>query len=228
MAKLQAKFKYIILLAGILLTLMLSSTVVFSAPDIKDTQDPANNIQTLTIAENKRDNTHFVATTMESVFNADDSAIWKILIDFKKYPTIFKRIESVQITKDEDGLVYTESRLKPGLFVQRTIQHTVNDLRAGPNLLDWHMLDGNFKFLKGQWEIKQLAANKCNVKYTLLVDVGPLVPAPLINFVVHQVQREIVTDLKHYVEAKYKKKDENRKLSCLPIRASRAKLQSGF
>jgi ribosome-associated toxin RatA of RatAB toxin-antitoxin module len=161
----------------------------------------------------KRDVTHLVATSMESIFKADDSAIWSALTDFKKYPTIFRHIQSVEIQKNDGELVYTESHLKPGIFVRNTIQHTVNDLSAAPKILNWQMLDGNFKYLKGKWELQEHTPSTCIVKYTLYVDFGPIVPAPLVNFVVHHMQEEIVADLKHYVETQYKPKDEKRSLS---------------
>jgi ribosome-associated toxin RatA of RatAB toxin-antitoxin module len=225
MAKFKTNFNQIVLLASIsLLSEMLILPSAISSPNINsavvaDSNNEAltavadRNNETAIATANKKDGTHIVATTTASVFKADDAEIWKILVDFQKYPAIFNRIESVQITKNDGGLVYTESRLKPGVFVQRAIQHTVNDISAGPKLLNWHMLDGNFKYLKGKWEIKQLTANTSAVKYTLFVDLGPLVPPPLINFVVHHVQQEIVADLKKYVEAEYRKKGQIRQLS---------------
>lgn len=153
------------------------------------------------------ENTHIVSASVEKEFKADNSTIWNTLIDFKKYPVIFKRIKSVEITKTGDNLVYTESHLKPGVFIQEPVQHTVNDLSAAPKVLNWRMLDGNFKYLKGKWELQQKTANTCLVKYTLSVDAGALIPAALINFLLHHIQQEIVNDLKNYVESLYNNRE---------------------
>jgi ribosome-associated toxin RatA of RatAB toxin-antitoxin module len=158
---------------------------------------------------------HIVTTTLESIFKADDATIWNILTDFQKYPNIFKRIKSVEITKHDGNCVYVESHLQPQFFVKRIVQHMVNDLSAGPKMLKWRMIDGNFKYLIGKWELQQRSPGTCLVKYTLDVDLGPIVPAGLINFVVHHMQQEIVADLKHYVEAEYSKKQDNSKVAAL-------------
>ncbi len=156
---------------------------------------------------------NIVSTTLESVFKADDATIWNTLVDFQKYPNIFKRVKSVEITKREGNLVYIESQLKPHLFVKKIVQYMVNDLSAAPKMLKWRMLDGNFKYVIGKWELQQRSPNSCLVRYTLNVDVGPIIPAALTNFVVHHIQQEIVADLQHYVESEYGKKQNSRRVA---------------
>jgi ribosome-associated toxin RatA of RatAB toxin-antitoxin module len=214
MAKLKTEIYFVNLVVFVLAVGFLMAPA-FSSPDTVAVAEGDNKVQKENAAVNTKNGSHIVATTLDKVFKADDSAIWRVLTDFKKYPNIFKRIKSVEITKNDGGLVYTESHLQPGPFVQHPIQHMVSDLTAGPKILNWHMLDGNFKYLKGRWEITQRSDKTCNVRYTLYVDVGPIIPACMVNFIVHHIQQEIVTDLKNYVESEYKKKDQNNSLSCV-------------
>ena len=146
---------------------------------------------------------HIIATTMQTNFKANTAQIWQALIDFTKYPLFFKRIKTVSITKRDGSFVYTESGLQPQIFVKCPIQHVVNDLSAAPKSLTWRMIDGNFKYLKGKWELLQQSPGLCSVKYTIYVDVGPVIPPLLVNFVVHHIQEEIVDQLKRYVEVKF-------------------------
>ncbi len=192
-----------------------------SAPELASGLAAAQSVESATSisAENTAakdiNSKHIVSTTLESVFKANDATIWNALIDFQKYPTIFKQIQSVEITKRDGNSVYVESHLQPHLFVKKIVQHMVNDLSAWPKMLKWRMLDGNFKFLQGKWELQQNSPGNCLVRYTLSVDFGPIIPAALINFVVHHVQQEIVADLKHYVETEYSKKQDSKKVAAL-------------
>lgn len=204
----MAKIRIITFSLALFLTVLLNSQLfcsVWAAPELASTT--AQSATASTIAANQNDNKHIVATTLETIFKADDSSIWSALIDFQKYPSIFKRIQSVEITKRNGNLVYVESHLKPHMFIKRIIQHMVNDLSAGPKVLTWSMLDGNFKYVNGKWEMQARSPNTCLVKYTLYIDPGPIIPAPLVNFIVHFVQQEIVAELKHYVEDEYRKKE---------------------
>ena len=158
--------------------------------------------QTANVDGQKAQPGHLVSSTLKTVIKADDTTIWNNLIDFVSYPLIFKRIQSVEITKRDGDFVYVESRLKPHLFIKHPTQQMVNDLSAGPKILKWRMINGNFSYVAGQWEIEPRANNTCLVKYTLSVEPGPVIPDFLVNLVFHYVQQEIVSQFKHYVEAK--------------------------
>jgi ribosome-associated toxin RatA of RatAB toxin-antitoxin module len=215
MAKLKANIKEFILVSISFLGMLICLQIIlpaYATPNLSTEIKLTASETPILDAAKKQDKTHIVATTMQTIVNADEPAIWNALIDFKKYPTIFKGIDSVEITKRDGELVYTESHLKPALFVKQTLQHTVNDLSAGPTTLNWQMIDGNFKYLKGKWELQKKTINTCSVKYTLYVDLGPLVPASLINLVVHRMQQQIVADLKQYVETEYSN-EQSHKLS---------------
>lgn len=126
--------------------------------------------------------------------------IWQTLVDFDKYPEIFNRLQSVNITKREGNFVYIESHLKPHLFVKTEIQHTVNDLSGKPGLLKWELLDGNFKHVEGEWALKSVSPESTELTYRLSVDPGPVIPAGMVSFVLHFVQREIVSSFVQYTE----------------------------
>jgi uncharacterized membrane protein len=132
------------------------------------------------------------------------SIVWKVLIDFEKYPEIFKRMDSCHITKREHGLLFAESYLKPQMFVKKLCQHTVTDISQGPHFLQWKMLDGNFSSVYGSWTLSEGQDKKavpvCVATYTLEADPGPVIPGPMVSFVLHQLEHEVVSLFKKACE----------------------------
>lgn len=136
------------------------------------------------------------------VVNSSPQAVWETLTDFDHYPQIFSRMKSCAVTKREGDLVYVESHLKPQMFVQQTVQHTINNLSAKPHELTWRMIDGNFASCEGSWKLKSIDSGKrCEVTYTLSVDPGPVIPAYLVSFTLKFVQKDIVNSVKRWTEA---------------------------
>ena len=83
----------------------------------------------------------------------------------------------------------------------RKCQQAVNDLGGKPNVLNWKLIDGNFKSVKGKWELSTTpGASKCAIIYTLIVDPGPIVPKFLVSFVLHNLQKEIILALQEWLE----------------------------
>ncbi len=136
------------------------------------------------------------------VINAPAEVVWKALTDFPQYPQIFRRLQSCRIIKQQGNLVWTESDLKPHMFVRKPRQHTLNDLSGKPNVLDWRLIDGNFKTVLGKWRILPArSGERCEVVYSLSVDPGPFIPRFLVSFTLKNLQREIVASLKEWVES---------------------------
>lgn len=138
---------------------------------------------------------------------APQAVVWKVLIDFERYPQIFKRIDTCHITKREHGLLYAETYLKPQMFVKKLVQHTVTDTTQGPHYLQWKMLDGNFKSVVGSWTLSSTNDKKgkpvCQAEYTLEADPGPVIPGALVSFMLHQIEHEVVTAFKKSCEQTY-------------------------
>lgn len=145
---------------------------------------------------------HVTRGVTQIEIDAPTNVVWSVLTDFQQYPQIFNGIQSCRVTKREGGLVFTESYLKPHMFLSEPCQHVVNDLSAAPQALTWHALDGNFKSLDGKWELKPMAGGRCLAVYTLAVDPGALVPGPLVGFALHNMQKEIVVALKKSAESR--------------------------
>jgi ribosome-associated toxin RatA of RatAB toxin-antitoxin module len=150
-----------------------------------------------------KENSHLPEDTLNATINAPVEHVWKVLSDFSNYPRIFDRVKEVNITKREGDLVYIESKLKPHMFVNTEVQHTVNDLSGKPGVLKWQLLDGNFKHIDGLWEIKSTGERTCHVSYTLKVDPGPFIPGKMVSFLLHFVEKEVVVSLKKYAEKTY-------------------------
>jgi ribosome-associated toxin RatA of RatAB toxin-antitoxin module len=149
----------------------------------------------------KDSKTKLAKATVEATIRAPKEYVWKALTDFGRYPHIFPKVKSCQVLKREGQLVYIESYLKPQLFVNEQCQHTINDLQNKPDSLRWKMVDGTFKAVEGEWQLKSVNAGKhCQVKYTLEVDPGPAIPRPVANLALKMTQKEIVSNFKQVVE----------------------------
>ncbi len=161
---------------------------------------------------------HVTQGVTQIEINAPTNVVWSVLTDFQQYPQIFKGIQSCKVTKREGGLVFTESYLKPHLFLNEPCQHAVNDLSGAPQALSWHAIDGNFKSLDGKWELRAMAGGRCLAVYTLSVDPGACVPAPLVGMALRSMQKEIVGSLKKSAESR--RDDVRYKTSGVPQGAS--------
>lgn len=139
--------------------------------------------------------------------SSEPTTVWNALIDFAAYPKIFKRIRTSEITRKEGDLVYLETYLKPQTFVKNQIQHTVSNIAAGPGRLVWKQLDGNFKHVDGSWDVAPVAGGKTKLTYTLHVDADTIVPPSMVAFLLKFVQREVVGQVKQYVEKEAKTKE---------------------
>jgi ribosome-associated toxin RatA of RatAB toxin-antitoxin module len=135
---------------------------------------------------------------------APEPIVWEVLIDFEQYPKIFKRMDTCHITKREHGLLFAETYLKPQMFVKKLCQHTVTDVSQGPHFLQWKMLDGNFSSVYGSWTLSQEQDKKgspvCTATYTLEADPGPVIPGPMVSFILHQLEHEVVSAFKKACE----------------------------
>ncbi|CAN5259664.1 hypothetical protein BH11CYA1_BH11CYA1_01860 [soil metagenome] len=149
----------------------------------------------------KDSQTKLAKATVETTIKAPKEYVWNALTDFGRYPRIFPKVKSCQVLKREGQLVYIESFLKPQLFVNEQCQHTINDLQAKPDCLRWKMVDGTFKAVEGEWQLKSVNGGRhCQVKYTLEVDPGPAIPRPIANLALKMTQKEIVSTFKLVVE----------------------------
>jgi ribosome-associated toxin RatA of RatAB toxin-antitoxin module len=137
---------------------------------------------------------------------APQEVVWNVLVDFEHYPNIFKRIETCKVTKRENDVVYTESYLRPQLFVRQRCNHTWINVSQKPNALSWKLLDGNFKGAEGNWDCKTVDKTKTEVKYTLAADPGPIIPAALVSWILHSVVKEVVDSVQTTCSESYKAK----------------------
>lgn len=140
---------------------------------------------------------------------ADPPEVWKTIIGFEEYPAIFKRIKTSAVTKKEGDYIFVETCLKPQMFVKNQMQHTVSYIANAPKTLNWKQLDGNFKHVDGSWHLDSVAGGKTNLTYTLHVDAGPIVPPSMVSFFLKFVQKEVVGQLKAYIE-KEEKREKHR------------------
>lgn len=140
---------------------------------------------------------------------AQPAEVWKTIISFEEYPAIFKRIKTSQVTRKEGDYIYVETCLKPQMFVKNQMQHTVSCITNGPKSLNWKQLDGNFKHVDGSWHLDSVDGGKTNLTYTLHVDAGTIVPPSMVSFFLKFVQKEVVGQLKQYIE-KEEKREKHR------------------
>jgi ribosome-associated toxin RatA of RatAB toxin-antitoxin module len=144
---------------------------------------------------------HVARGIVQVEINAPREAVWNVLTNFSNYSRVFDRIQSCKVTKKDGDLVFTESQLKPHMFLSEPCQHAVNDLTQGPNVLTWKAIDGNFRSMGGKWELRSNGSdNKCTAVYTLEVDAGNCIPTPLVGMMMHGMQKEIVASVKKTAE----------------------------
>jgi ribosome-associated toxin RatA of RatAB toxin-antitoxin module len=144
----------------------------------------------------------YAEATAQFVINRPPQQVWQALTDYSKYPQIFHRIQSCRITRRQGDLIWIESELKPHLFVRHPVNRTLNDLRGKPQRLDWQLLEGNFKEVRGWWQLAATGdGNRCQVDYVIEVDPGPVIPKFLVSFALRFVQKEVIAELKSFVES---------------------------
>lgn len=143
----------------------------------------------------------FATATANFEIDAPRELVWKTLTNFSDYPDIFSQIRSCKVTKQDGDLIYTESYLKPQMFLKQPCQHTVNDLSGKPAQLTWKLIDGNFKSVCGSWQLKPVENDtRCKVVYIISVDAGPFIPRPLTGILLKMMQKEAVCALKTRAE----------------------------
>jgi len=159
-----------------------------------------------TIVPTKQHKEKLARSTMSTVIKTPREFAWSVLIDFPNHPIIFHRLKSCRVAKRDGNLLYIEAYLKPGLFIYKERQYTVTDISGAPRLLTWHMLDGNLKSVHGRWDLEPTENGKfCQATYTLEVDPGPIIPAFLVSFALHEMQKEIITSFSKGCETLYAK-----------------------
>jgi ribosome-associated toxin RatA of RatAB toxin-antitoxin module len=144
-----------------------------------------------------------LSATTETIVKASPTFVWQQLTDFTGYPTVFPRIESCKILKHQGSYVYTESNLRPQLFLKETRQKIINDLTGKPHVFRWAMLEGGFSSSQGCWELSPDPTGKfCKVKYTL--EATPeAVPKSIATVTLKFIQKDIVKTFKRVVEKQY-------------------------
>lgn len=123
-----------------------------------------------------------------------------LLSDFPRFPEFMKRVKTVTVTRQEGNLVFTESYLKPQMFVSQTCNHTITQLHSKPNTIEWVLIDGNFPSASGRWEIESSSDANCKVTYTVAVDPGPMIPANVVSIGLRLVQKELVSGMRARAE----------------------------
>lgn len=154
-------------------------------------------------------NGKMLSAIMETTINAPLPFVWQRLTDFTGYPTVFPRIASCKVLKQNGNYVYTESNLKPQMFLRETRQKIVNDLTGKPHVFRWAMLQGNFNSSQGCWELApDSTGNFCKVKYTL-ESTSDAIPKSIASVSLKFIQKDIVKTFKRVVEKQYQTRTSN-------------------
>jgi ribosome-associated toxin RatA of RatAB toxin-antitoxin module len=170
-------------------------------------QRPASDVQMPVYEPGKKLPKGMAESAVSITISAEPKIVWNALTDFQTYPNIFKRIKTSEITRKEGDLVFLETYLKPQMFVKNQVQHTVSNIADSPHRINWKQLDGNFKHVDGSWDLASVDGGKTKLTYTLHVDAGTIVPANMVAFFLKFVQREVVGQVKQFVEKEAKTKE---------------------
>jgi len=154
-------------------------------------------------------NGKMLSAIMETTIDAPLPFVWQRLTDFTSYPTVFPRIASCKVLKQQGNYVYTESNLRPQMFLRETRQKIVNDLTGKPHVFRWAMLQGNFNSSQGCWELAPDSTGKfCKVKYTL-ESTSDAIPKSIASVSLKFIQKDIVKTFKRIVENQYQTRTSN-------------------
>ncbi|MBY0358984.1 MAG: SRPBCC family protein [Candidatus Obscuribacterales bacterium] len=131
---------------------------------------------------------------------ASPQTVLELLSDFPRFPEFMKRVKTVSVTRQEGNLFFTESYLKPQMFVSQTCNHTITQLHHKPNTIEWVLIDGNFPSASGRWEVEPTESGKsCKVTYTVAIDPGPI-PNNIAALGLKIVQKELVAGMRTRAE----------------------------
>lgn len=111
--------------------------------------------------------------------SVDRDKLWKVIVDYVKYPEFVEGAEKVKILSREGGKVRIEYGIS---LLSKDITYTLDHFEDAPNGMRWEIVDSNIlKANSGSWKLNDLGGGKTEVTYSLDLDFKIYVPGMILN-----------------------------------------------
>ena len=107
------------------------------------------------------------------VFDVPADKFYKAVVDYKAYPEFVDGMRSVDVQNETaDG-----ATVKFNLSLIKDISYTIKLSNKPVTEVSWSLVNGDMmKVNNGKWTIKDLGGNKCEVTYSLEVELKGFLP----------------------------------------------------
>jgi ribosome-associated toxin RatA of RatAB toxin-antitoxin module len=105
--------------------------------------------------------------------------LWKVIIDYEKYPSFVDGANTVKILSREKGHVRVQYGIQ---LLGKDITYTLDHYEDGPGGMRWKLVESNIlKANEGAWKLKKLSDSTTEVTYSLALDFKIYVPGMILN-----------------------------------------------
>lgn len=119
-----------------------------------------------------------------------------ILLDFEAYPGIFRGVEAVTISSQEQHS--WEVRFRIDLI--RPIEYTLRLVQPDPERLDWNLVEGAFNSADGGWTLEALDGGRTRAIWRTDLQVGFYVPGALLRSLAERLLPGALEELRQAAE----------------------------
>jgi ribosome-associated toxin RatA of RatAB toxin-antitoxin module len=136
---------------------------------------------------------------------ASREAIWKMLIDYKRFRDLFENLEDISVLEETERGARVHYRIRAAMMhFEYTLQR---DYEQPGRRLTWHRIDGAFKSMSGVWEIREGSDFAHHVVICeSFVDIGHLIPTALVRRGASNDMRKMAIRLRQLLEGTSQKR----------------------
>lgn len=136
---------------------------------------------------------------MTFMVSAPVEKIWKLLIEYDKWPSFMQDLDKVVIreSKEHYAIVYVKAKAPLGMDISYVLRRVYDKEKYK---ITWTMLEGKAKDVQGSWQIFPVNNNLCRVVYTNYVDVGFMVPEKIVSMLTKRKLPDLANGIKNYLK----------------------------
>ena len=117
----------------------------------------------------------------DEVFNISREKYYQALVDYSSYAKILSEVSKIEVLERSESwarVQYTVNIVKSFVYVLKMTQKS-------PELVSWDLDSGSlFKKNSGSWHLKELGPDRCQVTYSLDVELKIFAPKTVTNALV--------------------------------------------
>jgi len=115
------------------------------------------------------------------VFDVSREALYRVIIDYKRYPEFVDNVTRMKIVKHYDDKIRATFYAR----VIKEFSYTLDLYHDEPKKVWWELVRGDlFKRLDGSWDLKKKSKHKTEVTYTAEVEAKIKIPGGLVSTLV--------------------------------------------